>query len=66
MDLITLDVSGLEPHLCRPGAFAELIGAERGVDTVGAEAGTSGYEMLTALGHRYHRVYVAAAEGERP
>jgi alanine racemase len=61
MDLITLDVSGLEPHLCRPGAFAELIGPERGVDTVGAEAGTSGYEMLTALGHRYHRIYIGAA-----
>jgi alanine racemase len=61
MDLITLDVSGLEPHLCRPGAFAELLGAERGVDVVGAEAGTSGYEMLTALGRRYHRVYTGAA-----
>jgi alanine racemase len=61
MDLITLDVSGLDPHLTRPGEFAELIGAERGVDAVGAEAGTSGYEMLTALGRRYHRVYTGSA-----
>ncbi|HZS84081.1 MAG TPA: alanine racemase [Stellaceae bacterium] len=57
MDLITLDVSGLEPHLARPGAFVELIGRDRTVDDVAAEAGTIGYEILTLLGRRYHRVY---------
>jgi alanine racemase len=61
MDLITLDVSGLDPLLTRPGEFAELIGPHAGIDAVGAEAGTSGYEMLTALGHRYLRVYKGAA-----
>jgi alanine racemase len=57
MDLITLDVSGLDPHLTRPGAFATLIGPQRTVDDVAAEAGTIGYEILTSLGRRYHRIY---------
>lgn len=60
MDLMTLDVSGLDPQLTRPGSYAELIGAGRDVDTVAAEAGTIGYEVLTALGRRYHRVYAGA------
>jgi alanine racemase len=60
MDLITLDVSDLDPLLTTPGAFVELIGPHACVDAVGAEAGTSGYEMLTALGHRYLRVYTEA------
>ena len=32
-----------------------------GVDDVAADAGTIGYEILTALGRRYHRVYRGAA-----
>ena len=51
MDLITVDVSHLETvpeTLC-------LIGPHQGVDDVAAAAGTIGYEILTSLGHRYHR-----------
>jgi len=31
------------------------------VDQVAAAAGTIGYEILTSLGHRYHRAYVGGA-----
>jgi alanine racemase len=57
MDLITLDVTGIDPALARPGAFVELIGPAQDVDAVAAAAGTIGYEILTSLGPRYHRVY---------
>jgi alanine racemase len=35
----------------------ELIGEHYGVDDAAADAGTIGYEILTSLGARYHRVY---------
>lgn len=57
MDLITVDVTGLPDGAVRPGGMVELIGPNRPVDTVAAEAGTIGYEVLTSLGSRYHRVY---------
>jgi alanine racemase len=57
MDLLTVDVTDIDPVLAQPGAFVELIDAEHGVDAVAAAAGTIGYEILTALGRRHHRVY---------
>ncbi|HLJ19351.1 MAG TPA: alanine racemase [Stellaceae bacterium] len=57
MDLITLDVTGLDPASVEAGGFVDLIDAKNTVDIVGARAGTIGYEVLTALGRRYHRVY---------
>jgi alanine racemase len=57
MDLMTIDVTALDPQAASPGNFAELIGPDHDVDAVAAEAGTIGYEILTALGNRYHRVY---------
>jgi alanine racemase len=57
MDLMTIDVTALDPQATSPGNFAELIGPDHDVDAVAAEAGTIGYEILTALGSRYHRVY---------
>jgi len=57
MDLAVFDVSGVDPALARPGGFIELLGEARGVDDAAAEAGTIGYEILVALGRRYHRVY---------
>jgi alanine racemase len=57
MDLVTFDVSAVSPALAQPGAMIELLGAEYGVDAAAADAGTIGYEILTALGSRYHRVY---------
>jgi alanine racemase len=57
MDLITFDVSAIDPALVRPGMTIELLGPHYGVDDAAADAGTIGYEILTALGARYHRVY---------
>ena len=57
MDLVVFDVSDVDPALARPGNFIELLNDDHGVDAVAAEAGTIGYEVLTALGRRYHRVY---------
>ena len=61
MDLVTLDVSAISPELARPGALVELIGPGHSIEELAAEAGTSGYEMLTVLGRRYRRVYIEPA-----
>lgn len=63
MDLLTLDVTGIDPALVRPGNFVDLLDATYGVDHVAAAAGTIGYEVLTALGRRYHRVYRSNSAG---
>jgi len=57
MDLVTFDVSAVPEGLAHPGAMIELLGADYGVDDAAADAGTIGYEILCALGSRYHRVY---------
>lgn len=57
MDLITFDVSSVSESLAQPGATIELIGPHLPVDAIAQEAGTIGYEILTALGDRYARVY---------
>jgi alanine racemase len=57
MDSITLDVSGIPEHRLAPGLSVELLGAHQHVDEVAAQAGTIGYEVLTRLGARFHRVY---------
>ena len=60
MDLVVFDVSGIDPACARPGGFVELLHEDYGVDAAAADAGTIGYEILTALGRRYHRVYRGA------
>lgn len=63
MDLVTFDVSAIDPALARPGGTVEMLGGDYGVDDAAADAGTIGYEILTALGARYHRIYRAADRG---
>jgi alanine racemase len=60
MDLVVFDVSDVDPASVRPGGFIELLHEDYGVDAAAADAGTIGYEILTALGRRYHRVYRGA------
>ena len=55
MDLTTFDATD-HPGL-REGDWLELIGPSRPVDDVAEAAGTNGYEVLTSLGRRYHRVW---------
>jgi alanine racemase len=57
MDLIAVDVTDLSEGRARRGDFATLVGGDIGVDDVAAAAGTIGYEVLTRLGRRYHRIY---------
>lgn len=58
MDLTSFDISDASEVLARPGSFIELLGERVTVDALAGAAGTIGYEILTALGRRYHRVYV--------
>ena len=57
MDLTTFDVTQI-PAV--PGSWLELIGPAQTPDDVAAAAGTNGYEILTSLGRRFHRIYTSA------
>jgi len=59
MDLTTIDITAA-PHL-REGDTLQLLGDKLPVDAVAETAGTIGYEILTRLGARYHRVYTGGA-----
>jgi alanine racemase len=57
MDLVAVDVTDLPEGRARRGDLATIIGGELTLDDLAAALGTIGYEVLTGLGHRYHRVY---------
>ena len=57
MDLLAIDITDLPDNAARRGDLVTLIGDEMTVDDVAKAAGTIGYEVLTGLGRRYHRVY---------
>jgi alanine racemase len=57
MDLITVDVTDIQGSALQPGEWADLVGPDLSLEDVGAAAGTIGYEVLTRLGRRFHRVY---------
>jgi alanine racemase len=59
MDLLAIDITELPDGAARRGDLATLIGDEISVDDLATAAGTIGYEVLTSLGRRYHRVYRA-------
>jgi alanine racemase len=58
MDLCVADVTDMPEDAARPGASAQLLGDEIGIDELGARSGAIGYHVLTSLGQRYHRRYV--------
>jgi alanine racemase len=58
MDLTTFDVTDL--LAVQPGCWLEVLGPHLSPDDVAAAAGTNGYEVLTSLGRRFHRVYRTA------
>ena len=58
MDLVTFDATDAREETVQRGGFVELLGARVTVDDLAERAGTIGYEVLTSLGRRYHRVYV--------
>jgi alanine racemase len=55
MDLTTFDVTELPAVV--PGEWLEIIGPAQTPDDVAIAAGTNGYEILTSLGRRFHRIY---------
>jgi alanine racemase len=57
MDLMAVDVTDLPEGLVRRGDFATLIGPGLTIDEAAMQAGTIGYELLTNLGRRFHRVW---------
>lgn len=58
MDLITFDATDVPEQAIRRGGWIELLGDHVTVDELASFAGTIGYEVLTSLSRRYHRVYV--------
>jgi alanine racemase len=57
MDLTAIDVGALPANAVRRGDLVTLLGGEITVDDLADKSATIGYEVLTSLGHRYHRVY---------
>jgi alanine racemase len=61
MDLLTVDVTDVPAELAVRGAFVEVMGERVTLDDLTDRAGTIGYELLSRLGRRVHRIY----EGDR-
>jgi alanine racemase len=59
MDMMTVDVTDVPERKLASAEAAELFGAHISVDEAAGWAGTISYELLTHLGKRYARVYVA-------
>lgn len=57
MDLITLDVTDVPESLAHRGGWVEVMGGRVTVDDLTDRAGTIGYELLSRLSRRVHRVY---------
>jgi len=60
MDLITVDVTAFDEGQLKRGDFVDLVGPGLILETVGANAHTIGYEILTRLGRRFLRHYHGA------
>jgi alanine racemase len=59
MDLITVDVGHVPSAALHPGAVVDIVGPEQSIDDLARDAGTIGYEILTAFGKRYQRRYLS-------
>lgn len=57
MDSLFVDVSDISEKDLHEDMWLSVIGPHQTLDDVAECAGTIGYEILTALGHRYERVY---------
>ncbi len=61
MDLISVDVTDVPEREARRGAWVEVLGARTTIDDLTDRAGTIGYELLTRLGRRVHRVHAGGS-----
>jgi len=57
MDLITIDLSAIE-ETPKQGDWIEILGPHQTIDDLARDMDTIPYEILTSLGHRYHRRYI--------
>ncbi len=57
MDLTAIDVTALPERAVRRGDFATLLGDGIEIADLARWGGSIGYEVLTSLGHRHHRVW---------
>ena len=58
MDLVTIDVTDVPEAECQAGSMVEVLGPHLTPDDLADPARTNAYEVMTALGRRYHRAYV--------
>lgn len=58
MDLITVDITDVPKPAVARGDWAEVVGPKQSIEAMGKAAGTIGYEVLTRLGARAHRIYI--------
>ncbi len=63
MDLVTVDVTDAPEAACQLGATVEVLGPHMTPDDLADSARTNAYEVMTALGRRYARVYVDGVGG---
>jgi alanine racemase len=61
MDLISVDVTDVPIREACRGGWVEVLGPRTTIDDLTDMAGTIGYELLTRLGRRVHRVYANGA-----
>lgn len=61
MDSIILDISELPEGRLRAGDMVEMIGPSHTLDEIACLSDTIAYEVLTSLGHRFHRRYLDVA-----
>jgi alanine racemase len=54
MNTVIADVTALPGDTLHLGVVLDLIGPKRDLDALARNAGTTGYELLTSLGGRYH------------
>ena len=57
MDLVTIDVTDVPDADSQPGALVEVLGPHLTADDLAEHARTNAYEVMTALGRRYARLY---------
>jgi alanine racemase len=62
MDLATIDVTDVPEAACQLGAAVEVLGAQMTPDDLAEHARTNAYEVMTALGRRYARIYADGAK----
>lgn len=62
MDLVTIDVTDIPENECQLGATVEVLGRHVTAEDLAEHARTNAYEVMTALGRRYARLYVDRPE----